>query len=161
MQIKDIKIKLSSQDINQSVHELLNKYQFKLEDLLLSLNDDGLIVQFKYKVAITNIEFIIKLSNVYINNDDVSLDMKIIKPKVLSLINIGPLSNLLNNKLTHLGVRYNNGKVDIDLSQLLPSTPINNIDIKKIKIVNGYLEVEVSNFDMKINKTSKVKKRKV
>jgi len=162
MQIIDIKIKLSSQDINQSAQELLSKYKFKLDDLLLSLNDDGLIIQFKYKVAITKVDFVVKLSNVYVSNDDVSLDMRIIKPRIASMINIGPISNLLNNKLTHLGIRYNNGKVDIDLEQLYPHTPIKNIDIKKVKIVNGYLEIEVSNFELEIkHKDKKAKKRKV
>jgi uncharacterized protein YpmS len=156
MYISDFKIRLTSEDINDSVNELISGYKSDLTRLIFVIIEDGLLIDGSYKLKLVNVDFTIKLSNVKINNEFIALDVNLIKTQagvrlpgnfILSLF-----SKFINSKLLNYGVSYTNKQVFIDMTKLLVTSPLKNIEIETVKIHNGMLEIEVSAINLILGK---------
>lgn len=152
MNIEGVKVSLTGEDLLSIAYEFLNIEGLDINNIDIYENDiringsyiKGIKIDFSVGVKINRIE------NGIIHGDITYF--KVAKIKIVSLIRKIALKFIIKS-LSEKGIEYSNGKVVVNIKELLKDVPYVDFDISNIYLAKNHLNVEVSNLKVSIKGT--------
>ena len=151
MNISSVKVALTGEDLLSIINEFVSVEGLNLQKIEV---EDEIRLYGSFTKGITiNFAAGVKLSRVEdgIIHGEVSF-FKVAKLKIFSLFRKAALKFALKS-LEEKGIRYNDGKVVINIKYLLKDVPYVDLDISDIYFTQDLLNVDVSNINISIKGT--------
>jgi uncharacterized membrane protein YkvA (DUF1232 family) len=153
MDISEVRVGLKGKDLLGIINEFV-----KIEGLTISKIDikEDIIIKGTFKKIIT-LDFLGRVKLKRVSNGIIEgelLEFKISKLRIISFVRKAALKFVLNS-IDDIGIKYNDGKVLIDLRGLLKDVPFVDFDIININVNKDTLYVDANNIKISLEGTLK------
>lgn len=152
MNIEGIKASLTGEDILSITYEFLNIEGLDIQNIVIC--EDDIKIYGSYTKGI-KLDFSVGVKVNRVENGIVHGDItyfKVAKIKIASLIRKIALKFVLKS-LEEKGIGYSNGKVVVNIKEILKDVPYVDFDISNIYLAKSHLNVEISNLKVSIKGT--------
>lgn len=148
MNISEVKVKLTGQDVLSIINEFINIEGLELENIII---EDGIIIEGNFHKGIT-INFLAKVEIIKCENNRVFV--RLAKVKILKLGILRIFRSFALKQLTKIceefGITSEKEVAVIDINKLLKDVPYVDINLDDIYIKKNELYVEVNNVEVSI-----------
>ena len=152
MNIEGIKASLTGEDLLSITYEFLNIEGLDIQNIVIC--EDDIKIYGSYTKGI-KLDFSVGVKVNRVENGIVHGDItyfKVAKIKIASLIRKIALKFVLKS-LEEKGIGYSNGKVVVNIKEILKDVPYVDFDISNIYLAKSHLNVEISNLKVSIKGT--------